>query len=229
MYAFLFQHRVSAKPRSNSPEISTSTSVWILSLLPSGWRILRLRDDVERHDSCWVLGEKQVSEMSTYMQKSHQHSMYRTRTFFYAYSCFIATELIGPPLAAWTSDISLWIPIGMGIASLLLCFPVLAIMPESHINHAIPCQDTDSDSERLYYSSTRSHRTSYKMEVGIPWYDSQKPSISALFRQRNMLLALPIFLVGVFRGVSIRLLIQYTSVTFGWKLSQVCGPIPCTI
>ena len=117
----------------------------------------------------------------------------------------------------------------MGIASLLFCFPVLAIMPESRKNHAIPCQGTDSDIEGLYYSSTRSRRTSCKMEIGIPWYDSQKPSISALFTQRNMLLALPIFLVGVFRGVSIRLLIQYTSVTFGWKLSQVCEPIPCTI
>lgn len=158
--------------------------------------------------------------------------MYRTRTFFYAYSCFISTELIGPPLAAWTSELSLWIPIGLGIASLLLCFPVLAIMPESHVNHvnhAKLCQDTDSDSERLSYSSTPPYRTSCKMETGILWYDSQMPSISALFRQRNMLLALPIFLVGVFRGVSIRLLIQYTSVTFGWKLSQVCKPISCTI
>ena len=67
MWAFLFQHLVSAKPTSNSPKISTSTSVGILSLLPSGWRILRLRDDVERHDSCRMLGEKQVIEMSSYI------------------------------------------------------------------------------------------------------------------------------------------------------------------
>ena len=154
--------------------------------------------------------------------------MYRSRTFFYAYSCFISTELIGPPLAAWTSDLSLWIPISIGTASLLLCFPILAIMPESQVNRANSCQDTDSDSERSSYSSTPPHRTSCKMEIGIPWYDSKMPSTFTVFRQRNMLLALPIFLVGVFRGVSIRLLIQYTSVSFGWKLSQVCEPISCT-
>ena len=67
MWALLFQPLASAKPISNSPAISTSTSVGILSLLPSGWRILRLRDDVEHHDSCRVLGEKQVSEISSHM------------------------------------------------------------------------------------------------------------------------------------------------------------------
>ena len=65
MWAFLFQRLVSAKRTSNSPAISTSPSMGFLSLLPSGWRILRLRDDVERHDSCRMLGEKQVSEMSS--------------------------------------------------------------------------------------------------------------------------------------------------------------------
>ena len=155
--------------------------------------------------------------------------MYRTRTFFYSYSCFISTELIGPPLAAWTSELSLWLPMGIGIASLLLCFPVLAIMPESHANRANSCQDIDGDGERMSCSSTSPYRKSRKTGTGIQWYDWQMPNIFALFKYCNMLLAFPIFLVGVFRGVSIRLLLQYTSATFGWKLSQVCALIPCTI
>lgn len=67
MWAFLPYPIVSAKPTSNSPRTPTSTSVGILSVLPSGWRILRLRDDVERHDSGWVLGARQVSEVSSCM------------------------------------------------------------------------------------------------------------------------------------------------------------------
>lgn len=48
-----------------------------------------------------------------------------------------------------------------------------------------------------------------------------KLRILDLFKSRNMILAFPVFMVGVFRGVSLRVLLQYTSVRFGWKLSQV--------
>lgn len=48
--------------------------------------------------------------------------------------------------------------------------------------------------------------------------------IRVLFESRSMLLAQPIFFIGVFRGISLRVLLQYTSVRFGWKLSQVCDP-----
>lgn len=34
------------------------------------------------------------------------------------------------------------------------------------------------------------------------------------FKNRDMILALPIFFVGTFRGISLQVLIQYTSVRF---------------
>ncbi|OQU99114.1 hypothetical protein CLAIMM_04796 [Cladophialophora immunda] len=42
-----------------------------------------------------------------------------------------------------------------------------------------------------------------------------------LFQQCNMLLAAPIFFITTFRGISVHMLLQYASVRFGWKLSQV--------
>ena len=41
-----------------------------------------------------------------------------------------------------------------------------------------------------------------------------------IFSSRNMRLAVAVFLVGTFRGISLRALIQYASTRFGWKLSR---------
>lgn len=42
-----------------------------------------------------------------------------------------------------------------------------------------------------------------------------------LFSNWDMRLAAPVFLVSTFRGVSLRVLTQYTSNRFGWELDQV--------
>lgn len=41
-----------------------------------------------------------------------------------------------------------------------------------------------------------------------------------LFKTRNMVLAVPVFLVGLLRPSTLNVLIQYTSTEFGWKLSK---------
>lgn len=50
--------------------------------------------------------------------------------------------------------------------------------------------------------------------------------MSSLFQNSNITIALPIFFVGTFRGISLRLLLHYTSVRFNWKLAEVCQSVP---
>ena len=142
----------------------------------------------------------------------------RTRTFYYLYCCFITTELIGPPIAAWTSGISNWLPLGIGIISLLICFLVLAIMPEPYSK-----RESSVQISRGSDTVSTSAEPSYGQEniVYYAWRTWQATSIFALLQSQNMILAFPIFFIGVFRGVSLRVLLQYVPVKFGWKLSSV--------
>ena len=152
--------------------------------------------------------------------------MDRTRTFYYAYTTFISTELIGPPMASWTSGFSLWIPIAIGAILLVLCYPVLAIMPATQKTRA---KSNSSNPEAESDTQNPNIQDGPPVIFRLPWGNETSRQFLSLFENWNMLLALPIFLVGVFRGVSLRVLLQYTSVRFNWRLSQVrnlhlCSP-----
>lgn len=143
--------------------------------------------------------------------------MNRTRTFYYAYTTFISTELIGPVLASWTSGYSLWIPIAVGAILLVLYYPVLLIMPATQKAHA---------ESNLSILETEPDTQSSDIEDGpqgifrLPWWNETGRQFLSLFENGNLLLALSIFLIGVFRGVLLRVLLQYTSVRLTWKLSR---------
>jgi hypothetical protein len=47
-----------------------------------------------------------------------------------------------------------------------------------------------------------------------------RDDLLALFRQRNLLLTVPIFVVGVFRTATLNVLLQYTSIRFDWTLAR---------
>ncbi|KAI4125164.1 MAG: hypothetical protein LQ338_004419 [Usnochroma carphineum] len=120
-------------------------------------------------------------------------------------------------ISAWASEISNWMPIVFGIISLLLCFPVLVIMPEPHSKQSLSVEPEDSDSDL----SATDHPNDKGDILHYAWRTWRTASILGLFKDRNMMLAFPIFFIGVFRGISLRVLLQYTPVRFGWKLSQV--------
>ena len=109
-------------------------------------------------------------------------------------------------------------PVAIGIATLMLCYVVLFAMPE--------CQ---GDSSSIEIGHTKPASTSYGLNPaqnsdrisGVISRAMLAPDTDPLVCSRNIVLAFPIFLVGVFRGISIRVLLQYTSMRFDWKLSQV--------
>lgn len=144
--------------------------------------------------------------------------MDRTRTFYLAYAAFISTELIGPPLASVTSRITVWTPIAIGFAALLSCYAVLILMPEPQRRLGASSERADRKPNVNTSSASAKTMKQTAQEVYGTW---PKLRISDLFKSRNMILAFPVFMIGVFRGVSLRVLLQYTSVRFGWKLSQV--------
>lgn len=151
-------------------------------------------------------------------------SLCRTRGFYYVYSCFIFSELIGPPVAQWTAQIGLWLPFSIGLGSLCLCFPVLKIMPETRKEPAIKLFDGGRGSADFLSADTTSSAGSV---LGMLLHGSahQFRLLHVLFSSYNMRLSIPIFIVGTFRGISLRTLLQYTSVRFHWTLPQVCNSL----
>jgi hypothetical protein len=106
-------------------------------------------------------------------------------------------------------EVSLWIPYALGIAFLLLAFLALAIAPESHSKPVTKCS----------YAATATDDNLSDTIAG-PKANNKALTLLEIFRDRNMLMALPTFLVSTLRPTTLNVLLQYTSVGFGWKLSK---------
>ena len=100
------------------------------------------------------------------------------------------------------------------MGSVLLCVLLLAVMPDPrksrHSSYSAIPQVTTAPA--IVESSNEDLKTLSKSEYvnGL---------ISAL-SNRNTLLVIPVFLVGIFRYAMLNLLIQYASVRFGLKISK---------
>ena len=138
---------------------------------------------------------------------------FRSRAFYYLYSVYLFTELVAPSIASVTMDNNLMLPFLIGIIALLSCFPVLYVMPETlnssdPTTQVKPAELDESTYLRESYSETA---VDQPVENGLWW----------IFRCRNTLLVVPIFFVTTFRATTLSVLLQYTTVRFGWKLSSV--------
>ena len=105
------------------------------------------------------------------------------------------------------------LPFLIGIIALLLCFPVLYMMPETlkssdATTQIAPVEPDESSHLRESYSETAVDRP-----VGN--------GLWSILRCRNTLLVVPIFFVTTFRATTLSVLLQYIAVRFGWKLSSV--------
>ena len=105
------------------------------------------------------------------------------------------------------------LPFLIGIFALLLCFPVLYVMPET-------LQSSDATTE---VASTELDESTYLRESysETAVHHPVKNSLWSILRFRNTLLVVPIFFVTTFRATTLSVLLQYTAVRFGWKLSSV--------
>lgn len=144
---------------------------------------------------------------------------HRSRVMYYIYSSYLFTEFIAPSIASAAMDKNLWIAFGIGIAFLLLSLATIPLVPETY--QRVP---TSSASSRRSTLGTEDHHTPVSDDGRTEDIETNRPDdrngLIALFRKRNMLLAVPIFVVGVFRPATMNVLLQYVSVRFNWKLSK---------
>lgn len=149
----------------------------------------------------------------------------RSRYFYYLYSTFLVCELFAPALASVTIERNLLIPFGVGLASLLICFPILHVMPETH----------KVGESRITTSSRRSSSSSDKDQsdaretdrlLSSPVDPASEPevrprrSLLSVVRNRNILLALFVLFIGALRQGTVSVLLQYAAVRFGWPTSR---------
>ncbi|KAF7947912.1 hypothetical protein EAE96_008984 [Botrytis aclada] len=131
----------------------------------------------------------------------------RSYAFYYIFSAFYIAELIGSYVASITIDISPWIACSMAMGSVILGLLLLWLVPFSQSS---PHPEVSSPSSSTQLQSR--HLTT------IP-----KTTILATIRdaiiQPNVLLCIPVFLVGTLRYTTLNILIQYSSVRFNTKIS----------
>lgn len=158
----------------------------------------------------------------------------RSRYFYYLYSTFLVCELFAPALASLTIERNLLIPFGVGLASLLACFPILHVVPETH-KSGVSSQSRGTTSSRR--TSTSSDKDQDQGEAvasetdqllqspiadpeGEPGGARPRRSLLSVVQNRNILLALFVLFAGALRQGTVSVLLQYAAVRFGWPTSR---------
>ncbi|KAL2061950.1 hypothetical protein VTL71DRAFT_7328 [Oculimacula yallundae] len=135
----------------------------------------------------------------------------RSRAYYYIFSAFYVAELVASFLVTMTAEISPWIPCGLAFGSLVVCMILLASMPNSRkqksgSDHAVP-----EGASLINLVADQDSQTSTKVEP---------TDLISLFSNTNILLSIPVFIVGTLRYTTLNVLIQYASIRFGWKISD---------
>lgn len=159
----------------------------------------------------------------------------RSRYFYYLYSTFLVCELFAPALASLTIERNLLIPFGVGLASLLACFPILHVVPETHKSGASSPSRGTTSSRRTSTSSDKdqdqgegdaTRETDRLLQPpladpeGEPGGARPRRSLLSVVQNRNILLALFVLFAGALRQGTVSVLLQYAAVRFGWPTSR---------
>jgi hypothetical protein len=130
----------------------------------------------------------------------------RSHAFYYIFSAFYVAELLGSFIASATIEISPWIPCGLAFASVIVCLLLLQFMPDLRKpENGLPSRKPIDEPE-------------IENSIGLKKHGAVDGLVSAL-SDRNVLLIIPVFLVGIFRYTTLNILIQYASIQFGVKIS----------
>ncbi|CVK88381.1 uncharacterized protein FPRN_02246 [Fusarium proliferatum] len=119
----------------------------------------------------------------------------RTRRLYYFYSCFIFSELVGPPVASIASDIPPWLPFSISYFLLFLTFPLLSVMPKDYIAPFSAAIDSTEDPP--------GHRI---LRAVLHALLDQVHLLRFMLPSHNMGSAAVVFLISTLRGISLRAL-----------------------
>jgi len=122
-------------------------------------------------------------------------------------------ELVSSFTAAVTTDISPWISCGLSMTAILLCLLLLWVMPES--GKSLDQPPSDSHQDAMPHPDESSPLLSAKPSAQSSLVDGIRSTLS----NKNILLAIPVFLTGSLRFTILNVLIQYGSERFNLKIS----------
>ena len=124
---------------------------------------------------------------------------------------------MAPWLASILMDLSIMISFLLSILFLLLCLPIVAMIPDTRIQNSC---NRSTDIAPTTNRSLDSSQDTYMTSITSYTAPSNSESLRDIFRSRNMARAMPVFLAGLLRPSTLNVLIQYTSKCFDWKLSK---------
>ncbi len=143
----------------------------------------------------------------------------RSRYFYYLYSTFLVCELFAPALAGATLRHSVLIPFAIGLCALLACYPILAIMPETH---QPPRETLRRDTSELVglVDAIEAEALLPPRRHGSISEPGASVTVVSVLRQRNLPLALVVLGVGALRQATVSVLLQYAAARFQWPIAQ---------
>ena len=97
-----------------------------------------------------------------------------------------------------------------------MCLPIIALIPDTRMtpSDARETDDATSDGPADLVANPLESQDQHQR------LHQRSENLIKLFKTSNMILAVPVFLVGLLRPSTLNVLIQYTSIEFGWKLSE---------
>ena len=148
------------------------------------------------------------------MRRSWYWGCWRSHAFYYIFSAFYVAELVASFIAAVTTDISPWIPCAFSMGSIMACLLLVSIMPDPRkSNHYLESLAFETSSIASEIRNTSSDTETPKNLLSLA------DGLYSALSNRNILLTIPVFLVGTLRYSTINVLIQYASIRFGMKIS----------
>lgn len=139
----------------------------------------------------------------THARPWSQLTHFRASTLYKAFVAKLLVDLGGPQLASLLMRHSLWLPYLISAASLITCFPLLYIMPETLNFHTSKAAEPSS--------------TTHAIRTG--WYSSMR-TMACLVADRYVSIWLLFTLLVQLRYNALQLFPPYVSVKFGWKISD---------
>ncbi|KAK3938171.1 major facilitator superfamily domain-containing protein, partial [Diplogelasinospora grovesii] len=139
----------------------------------------------------------------------------RSQLYYYLYCIYLATELIAPYMASSTMDASVYLPLALTLACLLISLLALTFIREA--------RDGPKHSEQQSFVSPTpgdAGRDSDAFEAGSIPLAIENDGFVPLLRTPNVVIALILFISPAFRPTTTHVLLQYMSTRFQWKLSQ---------
>lgn len=161
-------------------------------------------------------------------QQALTRIFYSSKAFFYAQGVTIVGEMLAPPLGAYLMRSSLWVPIIIGFACLLLAVALTVVIPETRFT-ALATGEPQEDGPACNPAGP-SESEERKVDFGLKgrFEAAVRHSVSTVgfvLKHRNLVLLMAVFFSTDFAQQSPTILLRYVSSRYSVSLAKVCTHI----